>query len=874
MMLRETDSHGQDDAQGSGATMVTVEVSTTTVPDQKGAPKAQRRKKPLLVADLFCGAGGSSTGARKALKKLGHEILLTCVNHWPVAIETHKKNHPDARHYCQDVSALRPLAAVPEGYLDLLMASPTCTHHSRARGGRPTSDQQRMDPWHVITWLTELRVRCLLIENVPEFIEWGPVDKRTGRPLKSRKGEYFQQWLATLKGLGFKVEWRIINCADFGDATTRVRFFLMARSDGKRLPWPEPTHTKDGGADLFGQRQRWRAARQVIDWERKGNSIFGRKRPLAPKTVARIMAGAKKFGWPEPFLVILRQHMDGSSVDKPLPSICAGGTHIGVAEQVAQPIVCANLTNNVPQDINGPVPSIVTSGNLWVAEPTAAELNPFVLNRAGEGYGETRAHSVDDPTPTATTRGAGYLVEGELTSFVLGQQSGSVPRDTTEPLMTIAGGGAISLTQPMLISLTGGDKPKPAKSVDETLGTITTKNGVGMAEASLVKMKGKSDAASIEDPAPTIATKSQLGLAEAFVFPVNQGNDRMKGHRSVDRPLPTILTRESLGIAQPLISPYYGSGSGETCKSVEVPLDTVTAKARFGVVEPVAEPFVISPRHGKEGAGPAPRSAEAPLPTITAGGSQMGVVEAVAEPFMVHTDNTSAKSSYARSLDRPLYTITTSQRQGVVEAVAEPFLVPQFGERPDQAPRTHSVDEPIPTVTSHGAGAVVEPCLITVAHGEWPDAGSASRRTHSIDDPVPGITASSRQVGVVEPVLVMMTDQQSNQSAVRSVDEPTFTAVTKQNQAVVEPLLQLIADDAALREAAAQGRLVLIDGKPHLLDIRFRMLEPYELARAMGFSDEESEYEFVGTKTEVTKQIGNAVPVNTACSLVAALFSV
>ena len=238
----------------------------------------------------------------------------------------------------------------------------------------------------------------------------------------------------------------------------------------------------------------------------------------------------------------------------------------------------------------------------------------------------------------------------------------------------------------------------------------------------------------------------------------------------------------------------------------------MTAKARFGVVEPVAEPFVISPRHGKEGAGPAPRSAEAPLPTITAGGSQMGVVEAVAEPFMVHTDNTSAKSSYARSLDRPLYTITTSQRQGVVEAVAEPFLVPQFGERPDQAPRTHSVDEPIPTVTSHGAGAVVEPCLITVAHGEWPDAGSASRRTHSIDDPVPGITASSRQVGVVEPVLVMMTDQQSNQSAVRSVDEPTFTAVTKQNQAVVEPLLQLIADDAALREAAAQGRLVLIDG--------------------------------------------------------------
>src|SRR3546814_9703448 len=107
-------------------------------------------------------------------------MLLTCVNHWPIAIETHKKNHPKARHYCQDVATLRPLEAVPEGRLDILMASPTCTHHSRARGGRPTSDQQRMDPWHVVTWLTELRVKILLLENVPEFVEWG--ERKSPRP--------------------------------------------------------------------------------------------------------------------------------------------------------------------------------------------------------------------------------------------------------------------------------------------------------------------------------------------------------------------------------------------------------------------------------------------------------------------------------------------------------------------------------------------------------------------------------------------------------------------------------------------------------------------------------------------------------------------
>lgn len=828
-MLRETDCHDQGGPSGDESTLATVVIAKAPAPAQRDKPQAQRRKKPLLVADLFCGAGGSSTGARKALRKLGYEMTLTCVNHWPVAIETHQRNHPDARHYCQDVSALRPLAAVPEGYLDLLMASPTCTHHSRARGGRPTSDQQRMDPWHVITWLTELRVKCLLIENVPEFQEWGPVDKRTGRPLASRKGEYFRQWVKTIKALGFKVDYKVLNAADYGDATTRMRFFLMARSDGKPFPWPEPTHSKNGGRDLLGERQKWRAARQIIDWQRPGRSIFGRKKSLAPKTVARIMAGAKKFGWPEPFLVILRQHMDGQSVERPLPSITAGGTHIGVAEQVLQPFVFGNRENNTGKSLDGPIPGMTTStgGGIALVEP---DVKPFVCASRTNNVPQ----DIDGPLPTMTaSAGSGglFMVDGTLKPFVIGQHSGSASRDTADPLMTITGGGAISLTEPVLISVTGGDKPKAPKTVGEPLGTITTHNGVGIAEACLVKMKGKSDAGSVEAPAPTIATKSQLGLAEAFMFPVNQGSDRLRGHRSVNDPMPTILTRDSLGVATPMISPYYGSGSGETCKSVDVPLDSVTTKARFGMVEPVAEPFVISPRHGKEGAGPAPRSAENPLPTITAGGSQMGIVEAVAEPFMLPQHSGPEGCLRVASIDNPVPTITTISRHSVVEAVAEPFLVPNFGERSGQEPRNHSVDKPLPAVTGHGAG------------------------------------------GVVEPVLLAMTDQQSNAGGVRTVDDPTFTAVTKQNQAVVEPVLEALASDAALAEAAAQGRLVMIDGKPHLLDIRFRMLEPYELARAMGFSDEEAEYEFAGTKTEITKQIGNAVPVSTACALVSALMS-
>lgn len=106
-------------------------------------------RRKILVADLLCGAGGSSTGAARALAELGLEMDLVCVNHWPTAIETHRRNHPEARHYVQDIATVRPHLLVPEGYLDLLMASPTCTHHSVARGGKPTSDQQRSDPWHI-----------------------------------------------------------------------------------------------------------------------------------------------------------------------------------------------------------------------------------------------------------------------------------------------------------------------------------------------------------------------------------------------------------------------------------------------------------------------------------------------------------------------------------------------------------------------------------------------------------------------------------------------------------------------------------------------------------------------------------------------------
>lgn len=629
----------------------------------------RRSGKKILVADLLCGAGGSSTGCQRALHDLGLEMELVCVNHWPIAIATHQRNHPEARHYVQDISTVRPHLLVPEGYLDLLMASPTCTHHSVARGGKPTSDQQRSDPWHIITWLTELRVKRLIIENVWEFTGWGPVDHRTGRPVASRKGEYFRAWIDTIRRLGFSPEWRKLNAADYGDATTRQRFILMARSDRKRLTWPVATHCRRGdrAGDLFSGSRPWRPAREIIDWTLKGRSIFGRKKALAPKTLARIYAGARKHRWPEPFLVVLRNHMAAQGIDLPLPTIAAGGSHIGLAE----PVLLANRTNNVARDPSvSPLPCLTTAhgGGIMLAEPiilsqhtsgaprgaddplptittggAAAKerqgcarpilIEAFLLSRHGDGYGSSRAHAIDEPTPTANCDGGGYLVE----PFVLSAAHG-VDAEETDP------------------------HSRRVKSVDDPLGTVHAGGG-------------------------------NFGIVEPFILSRHAGG----APRSVEDPTPTQVAKHS----QVLISPYYGSGSGESCASADEPLPTVTAKGRFGMVVPI---------------------------THAGGGNR------------------------ARDVDAdPIPTVTTANRGELA------FIAAQFGEREGQGPRVHDVDDPTPTI-------------------------------------------------------------------------------------------------------CASGRVNLVQGTLHY-DILFRMLEPHELAAAMGFNTDDDTYEFTGTKTEQIKQIGNAVSV-------------
>ena len=740
--------------------------------------------RKFLVADLFCGAGGSSTGAAKAIASIGGEMELVAVNHWPVAVETHQLNHPTARHYVESLEQADPEIIVPEGRLDLLMASPECRFYSKARGGRPILDQGRMNPWIINRWLTSLNVRNLIVENVPEFKDWGPLGD-DHRPIRSRKGTYFESWVRSLWDLGYKAEWKDLNAADYGDATTRVRFFLIARNDGLDIRWPEATHSKIGGHNLTGYTPKWRGAREIIDWSNQGRSLLDdpkyRKKPLSINTRRRIAKGLERYGGPLAHLYIRLLDLPEYEANDPISPPAKS------PDQSQMPFIINRHGDNGSDrvhPVDEPMPTATTRGAGYVTDPILEPVGEPAITGLENGHqfihanrNENAPKAVGDPVPSPTTANGGgtFIAMAKLAPFMLGQQSGAAPRETEDPIPTVAKAGAISLVQPSIIQYFG---QSTAQCVESPLSTILSNRKHALiehtlVEPTLVQYFGQSHSSDIEKPVPALTTKDRYALAHPTLLEVNhQGG----------------LKESENGRTHP----------------VENPLATITSKRATAL----ADPTLVQLNHGNGKQGPKGddrrvQSVDEPLRTIT---TSPGI--ALADPVLVKTSQTGGNGHYTRPTDLPAPTITTQadialatpdmsplKEQPEAAAIAvgsRPYLVPNFGERPEQEPRTHDIDAPLSTVTSHGAGSLVIPMLT-----------------------------------------------------------------------------QELADEM-IRNNLDPRRLVLVDGQPWMLDIRFRMLQNDELARAMGFEDEEIRYEFTGTATQITKQIGNAVPVNTAAALVRA----
>lgn len=389
-----------------------------------------------LVVDNFAGGGGASTGMELGLER--HVDIA--INHDPAAIDMHKMNHPETRHYCESVWDVDPVSACQGKPVGLAWFSPDCKHFSKAKGNKPVDKNIRGLAWVAVRWAALVPVRVMMLENVEEFMTWGPCIESTPgkyKPCPTRKGETFNGFIQALttgvpvgspvykdiyhslfqynyeikyklklykaikNGLGYQVDFKVLSACDYGAPTTRKRFFMVARNDGKRISWPAKTH-----GDKSSGLKPYVTAADIIDWDIPVRSIFGRKKPLAEKTLERIAKGLDRFVFncDDPFTVpddciqpFITECANASSqrnmpANEPLRTICAQvkGGHFAL---VTSHMVKMRGTN-IGHPTNEPVHTI-SAGGFHIGEVRA-----FLLKYYGTSFGE----SCDTPIGTVTTK--------------------------------------------------------------------------------------------------------------------------------------------------------------------------------------------------------------------------------------------------------------------------------------------------------------------------------------------------------------------------------------------------------------------------------------------------------------------------------------
>lgn len=277
-----------------------------------------------LIVDNFAGGGGASTGIEAAI---GRSVDIA-INHDAEAIAMHQANHPSTRHYCEDVWDVDPVEATGGKPVGLAWFSPDCKHFSKAKGGKPRDKKIRGLAWVAIRWAATVKPRMIFLENVEEFLTWGPL-LPDGMPCPDRKGQTFKAFVRKLEKLGYKVEWRELRACDYGAPTIRKRLFLIASRDGQPIVWPDKTHGAPESPEVkAGKLKPWRTAAECIDWSIPCPSIFERDKPLADATLRRIARGIQKYviDAAEPFIVTCNHSGEGfrgQGLNEPFKTITA-----------------------------------------------------------------------------------------------------------------------------------------------------------------------------------------------------------------------------------------------------------------------------------------------------------------------------------------------------------------------------------------------------------------------------------------------------------------------------------------------------------------------------------------------------------------------
>lgn len=542
-----------------------------------------------LIIDNFAGGGGASVGIELAT---GRPVDIA-VNHDADAIAMHSVNHPYTIHYKEDVFAIDPLTVTGGRPVGIAWFSPDCKHFSRAKGNKPVEHKIRGLSWVIIKWaMSSVAPRCIFMENVEEIQTWGPLimdEDGKQRPDPERAGETFKAFIGMLtdgvsaecpalaeaceflkiergsaeeqrliKGLGYKLDYKVLKACDYGAPTIRKRFYLVARNDGKPIVFPEPTHGKGKGLKPY------RTAAECIDWTIPCPSIFERKRPLVTNTLRRIARGLDKFVIKNPKPYILEMNFDNQfqDIDKPMSTQTSANHHYIVAPNLVQ----ANY-KNPPQDISKPMSTQTAVNKHFVMTPSLVECShksgagihnvkaplntqtgkacfavetPFLTKFQQHSKGQDANVPFDTVMPGATRFGA---VTPFLTPIGYGENKNQAPRvnSVNEPVSTVVSSCKQYLTAPALIQYHSEQSKGEVRGqkIDEPIMTVDGSPRYATFAANIVHYYGGADHASKSDaPIPTVTTMPRHYLCASNLCVLRKNMDG----KSLDKPLPTLTT--------------------------------------------------------------------------------------------------------------------------------------------------------------------------------------------------------------------------------------------------------------------------------------------------------------------------------------------
>ncbi len=475
-----------------------------------------------IIVDNFAGGGGASTGIELATGR----VVDIAINHDPDAILMHKTNHPFTEHLQASVWDVDPVEVCKGRPVGLAWFSPDCKHFSKAKGSALVDRKIRGLAWIVLRWAAKVRPRVIILENVEEFVTWGPV--RKGKPVKRKSGETFRKWKSQLEGLGYKIEHRELVAADYGALTIRKRFVLVARCDGEPIVWPKRTHAPaDSEETRSGRCKPWRSAAEIIDWNLPMYSIFDTKdeikekygakavRPLAENTLRRIIRGVDKFTIRsgKPFIVQGKFKNEPQDCDKPLTTITSVGAH-EVVNPLLAPVTFSNTCNSVGSPVSDPVNTIRTGGGGGQVL-SAAQLIQYHTEQSEN----VRASGLSKPMQTIDASNRHALVSANLVEYF----GTGRPIDISEPLHTATTKDREALTAAHIVKYYGGvigaDPRNPTPSV-------TAIDHNALSAAHVVEFKGKNIGQHPASPLRTItAGGGEFATCQEIIQKYRPGED-------------------------------------------------------------------------------------------------------------------------------------------------------------------------------------------------------------------------------------------------------------------------------------------------------------------------------------------------------------